>query len=89
MNEHPFDLTSKMNRLVAGLLEKRIIPFLGAGISRQATYTGSKQNLKDLADTGSMIRRVAEAIYHNYKFPEPSRAEWSRSCTVGKYKLMN
>ncbi|RJX19212.1 MAG: hypothetical protein C4570_05535 [Ammonifex sp.] len=54
---------AKLDRIVKRLLEQRVIPFLGTGVSKGSPhYDDQNPEFRGLADTTEMMRRIADSI---------------------------
>ncbi|NLU51214.1 MAG: hypothetical protein GXX09_12615 [Syntrophomonadaceae bacterium] len=73
--ESEFD--KKLERFIRRLLEGRVIPFLGAGISLEAKH---EDGTAGLAQTSGLIDKLARAIYRSYKKGDSYQKKWGRWC---------
>lgn len=70
-------IREKIERLIDRLVEQKVVPFLGAGISKEAIHEGG---IKKLADTGNMIRNVAINIYRLQRNGNDNQKKMGRWC---------
>lgn len=69
------DVKEKIDRLVTRILERKVVPFLGAGISYGATNENSGKD--DLARTPEMRKRLAKEIHRMHG---SNLDEWGKWC---------
>ncbi|MCL6477699.1 MAG: SIR2 family protein [Peptococcaceae bacterium] len=67
----------KIERLIERLVEQKVVPFLGAGISKGAIH---EEGINKLADTGNMIKNTAINIYRLQRNGNDNQKKWCRWC---------
>lgn len=71
------EFNEKFERLIQRLLEGRVVPFLGAGISSDAQH---EDGIIGLARTKRLIGKLAQAIYGSCQIGNSNEKKWGRWC---------
>lgn len=71
------EVRERIERLVNRLIEQRVVPFLGAGVSKKAIH---KSGISKLAETDNLVKNVAINIYKMRHSGNIDRKRWSKWC---------
>lgn len=71
------EFKSKISRLVKRLLERKVVPFIGAGVSNTAKHENGENGF---AQINKLLYRIAADIYRMGRNGNENQKRWSRWC---------